>query len=261
MLREFFDRVHQRLTFDGAVAGEEECLKAWLADPECRPTLKAGMDGEHSAEWFAKEILRRFREVRAAIEKDDASRAAAWAYYAGMLSGLLEVKQDWEKPALSGKASIDGAIEGGNMSGLLTNATAYNRGATADTRIDTLRKAATQLELSEFVPDVVILNPADAEAIELTKDSQNRYIVGQPAGAPASALWSTPVHKTNAMPTGTFLVGELQRAAAFWTREDARVEFSNSDGDNFTKNMVTILAELRATVTVFLPAGLVTGSF
>jgi len=156
---------------------------------------------------------------------------------------------------------LNGTGTGANMSGLVTNATAYNRGATGDTRIDTLRKAVTQLEVSEFVPDVMILNPADAEAIDLLKDGELRYLIGQPAGAGASALWSTPVHKTNAMPAGTFLVGELQRAAAFWTREDARLEMSSHDSDNFTKNMVTILAELRATVTVFLPAGLVTGSF
>ncbi len=158
---------------------------------------------------------------------------------------------------------LNGNGTNGNLSGLLKagNYTAYNRGATGDTRIDTLRKAIAQLAANEYIATAIVLNPDDWADIELTKDSEGRYIFAQPQMAAGPAMWGVPVLPTNAMTAATFMVADLSRAATLWEREDARVEASREDGDNFVKNMVTILAEERLSLTVELPAGIVAGAF
>ena len=156
---------------------------------------------------------------------------------------------------------LNGTGVDNNLSGLVTNQTTYNRGATDDTYIDTLRKAITQCQLSEYQASAIVMNPADWETIELQKDSQNRYIFAQPQGIAGPRMWGLPVLPTNSMTAGTFLVGAFDMAAQIWDREDATVEVSREDNDNFRKNMVTILAEERLALTIYRTAGLVGGSF
>jgi HK97 family phage major capsid protein len=66
---------------------------------------------------------------------------------------------------------------------------------------------------------------------------------------------------TNAMPQGHFLVGAFNMAAQVFDREDANVQVSTEDGDNFVKNMVTIRAEERLALAVFRPQSFVYGAF
>ena len=158
---------------------------------------------------------------------------------------------------------LNGNGTSGNISGLLAsgNFTAYNRAATGDTNIDTLRKAITQGELSEYVVDTIVINPADWESIELTKATDGQYVVGNPMNAMAAQLWGKRIVPTNSIASGTFLVGAFQMGAQIWDRMDAAVQISYEDGDNFKKNMATLLAEERLALTVYRPAAFISGSF
>lgn len=158
---------------------------------------------------------------------------------------------------------LNGNGSSGNISGLLAsgNYTAYNRSATGDTNIDTLRKAITQGELSEYVVDTIVINPADWETIELTKATDGQYVVGNPMNAMAAQLWGKRIVPTNSIASGTFLVGAFQMGAQIWDRMDAAVQISYEDGDNFKKNMATLLAEERLALTVYRPAAFISGSF
>jgi HK97 family phage major capsid protein len=158
---------------------------------------------------------------------------------------------------------LNGNGSSGNISGLLAsgNFTAYNRSATGDTNIDTLRKAITQGELSEYVVDTIVINPADWETIELTKATDGQYVVGNPMNAMAAQLWGKRIVPTNSIASGTFLVGAFQMGAQIWDRMDAAVQISYEDGDNFKKNMATLLAEERLALTVYRPAAFISGSF
>jgi len=49
-------------------------------------------------------------------------------------------------------------------------------------------------------------------------------------------------------------VGAFNIAAQLFRRTGLHIEMSNSDGDNFTKNLVTIRAEPRAALAVYAPA-------
>lgn len=152
----------------------------------------------------------------------------------------------------------DGTV--GTLDGLMHNATAYSR-ATTGTKMDWLRRAITQLQLSEYDAEFIVLNPADWEDIELTKDTQGRYIIANPQSLLGPMLWGLPVVPTNSMGSGQFLVANGTQAAQIWDRQSPSVELSREDSDNFRKNMVTLLAEERLALTVYRPTALIKGVF
>ncbi len=158
---------------------------------------------------------------------------------------------------------LNGSGTSGNISGILTsgNFTAYNRAATGDTRLDTIRKAITQAALSEYTADTVVINPADWERMELTKASDGQYIMANPMDMAGPRIWGKRVVATNSIASGTFLVGAMTMGAQIWDRMDAAVQISYEDGDNFKKNMATLLAEERLALTVYRPAAFIKGTF
>lgn len=170
---------------------------------------------------------------------------------------LYGLKLEEEDQILNG----DGAF--GNLSGLFLNAVLYNRqaGHGTDTKIDILRRLQTQVALQEMDTDFYALNPVDWEEIELTKDSTGRYILARPESLAPPTLWGKPVIATQSVTVNNYLGGNATLAAQIWDREDASVEVSREDGDNFKKNMVTILAEERLALTIYRPAALVKGTF
>jgi HK97 family phage major capsid protein len=158
---------------------------------------------------------------------------------------------------------LNGSGTSGNISGILTsgNFTAYNRAATGDTRLDTIRKAITQAALSEYTADTVVINPADWERMELTKASDGQYIMANPMDMAGPRIWGKRVVATNSIASGTFLVGAMTMGAQIWDRMDAAVQISYEDGDNFKKNMATLLAEERLALTVYRPSAFIKGTF
>jgi HK97 family phage major capsid protein len=158
---------------------------------------------------------------------------------------------------------LNGNGASGNIGGLLKsgNFTAYNRAVTGDTKLDTLRRAITQAQLSEFMADTIVLNPADWEEIELLKATDNQYVWSNPVAMAGPQIWGKRVIPTNSITAGTFLVGAMAMGAQVWDRMDAAVQISYEDGDNFKKNMATLLAEERLALTVYRPSAFVSGSF
>lgn len=157
-----------------------------------------------------------------------------------------------------------GSGQSNNLEGLYTAATAYsNPGVTvADaTPIDQIRLALLQAELALYPADGVVVNPIDWAAIETTKDDVGRYIIGNPQGTLAPALWSRPVVATPAMTVDKFLVGAFGMGAEIFDREDAAVLVSTEDGDNFRKNQVTILAEERVALAIYREEAFIKGDF
>lgn len=162
---------------------------------------------------------------------------------------------------------LNGAGTGTDLNGIYTQATAFSQAAAgvpvmADvTRLDTLRVAILQAALAEYFPDGIVLNPVDWALIELTKDGDGRYIIGNPQDGAAPRLWRKPVVETTAMTSDSFLVGAFKMGAELFVREDASVQISTEDSDNFRKNLVTILAEERAALADYRPEAFIKGTF
>lgn len=152
---------------------------------------------------------------------------------------------------------------GQNILGLIPQATAFDetRLRVGDTRIDVIRRAMTQLRLSEYSASAIVMHPDDWEEIELTKDKNEDYIWANPRGLLGPTLWGLPVLDSTSLDSGEFLVGAFNLAAQLWDREDANVEVSTEDQDNFIKNLVTIRAEERLALTVYRPESFIYGDF
>lgn len=157
---------------------------------------------------------------------------------------------------------LNGNGTSGNLSGILNsgNFTSYTAAVSGDTDIDTIRRAIGQLQGTNNMPTAIVLNPANWTGIELTKTQDNAYVFANPTSMAGPVLWGLPVIATNAIAANTFLVGDFTIGAQVWDREQASVTVSLEDGDNFKKNMVTILAEERLALAVYRPSAFVSGS-
>lgn len=155
---------------------------------------------------------------------------------------------------------LNGDGTGANLNGIMTQASAYNRGATGDTALDTLRKAILQARIAEYPVDGIVLNPVDWAEIELLKDAENRYLIGDPRNVLGQRVWGRNVVDTNAMTENNFLVGAFQLGAQIWDRMEATVEIARQHDDFFVRNLVAILCEERIALTVYRPAAFIKGS-
>lgn len=158
---------------------------------------------------------------------------------------------------------LSGDGTGQNLLGLIPQATPFDTGRVrpGDTRIDVIRRAMTQVRLAEYRADAIVLHPSDWEEIELTKTTEGAYVWANPRGLLGPTLWGLPVIDTTAVEEGEFLVGNFQMSAMIWDREDAVVDISTEDRDNFIKNMVTMRAEERLALEVSRPEALIYGDF
>lgn len=158
---------------------------------------------------------------------------------------------------------LNGTGSSGELNGLVNNATAVATSVSGtDTKLDVIRNLITRLQTSEYMSGgAIILNPSDWADIELTKDTDGRYIFGNPATMQAPSLWGKPVVVTNSMTAGQVLVGDFAACGAVYDREQMSIRMSEDHSDNFTKNMVTILAECRLAYAHYRTSALVKASF
>lgn len=147
---------------------------------------------------------------------------------------------------------LNGNGTSGALNGLLKagNFTPFNRTTSPlGTARDTLGRALTQIELADFSPSGIVLNPVEWETIKLSLNVETGYM-----------LFDIPVAVSNSIASGTFLVGDFQRAAVLFDREDAKVEVSHHNASNYEKNMITVKADERVSLVVTNPLALVSGS-
>ena len=170
-----------------------------------------------------------------------------------LLDGLALVE---EQQLLYGDGS------GQNLQGMVPFATAYAApfAMVEPTMLDTLGLGLLQNALAEHPATGIVMHPSDWTRITLLKDADGNYIMGSPGSAISQRLWGLPVITTQAMNVDKFLIGDFPRAATLYDRWSARVELGTVN-DDFTRNLVTILAEERLAQDVRQPKALTYGDF
>lgn len=148
----------------------------------------------------------------------------------------------------------------GVINGINNQASAFTGGATNQTALDTLAMAANQLAVSSYEPSGFILHPTDWLNIKLLKDTQNRYLLGDPQSMAMPQLWGLPVVPTASQTLGRFTCLDARRAGYIADREDAAVRISENVNDYFVRNMIALLAENRVALVIENASAMVTGS-
>jgi HK97 family phage major capsid protein len=123
-----------------------------------------------------------------------------------------------------------------------------------------IRKIIADLEVAGYTPSAIVFNPADWATIEidLLTSAVNAVRVSYMAsGQPM--LWGVPVVKSVGMTADTFAVGDFRQHGTIYNREGVVVQMSESDSDNFTKNLITLRAERRLALTSEIPAAIRAG--
>jgi len=158
---------------------------------------------------------------------------------------------------------LNGNGTGQNLTGLIPNATPFDAALVkaGDNKADIIRRAILQVRLAEYRADGIVMHPTDWADIEVLKEATGGYIWSNPTVNNGQNLWGIPVVDTTAMTEGNFLVGAFARAAQIFDRWQARVEVSNSNVDDFEKNLVTIRAEERLALAIYRPESFVYGPF
>lgn len=179
-----------------------------------------------------------------------------------MLSSLIDQRLLFGLALKEEDQILHGDGTGQNLHGIIPQASAYAvpAGLIAEdmTVIDTLRIAMLQAVLAEFPATGHVLNPIDWASIELTKDTTGRHIIGAPQGSTEPTLWRLPVVETKAITVGKFLTGAFKLGAQVFDLWDSRIE-TGFVNDDFTRNLVTILAEERIALAVNRPESFIYG--
>jgi HK97 family phage major capsid protein len=158
-----------------------------------------------------------------------------------------------------------------NLRGILNTAGigTYVAGTGTEAALISIRKAVTTSQLSEYYPDTVVLNPVDWEAIELSTDTTGAFRVSPDVRSQIGPrIWGLNAVVSNVITGtvfgttgGTFLVGSFMEGATLWERVGIQVYLTDSHASNFTSNILTLLAEFRAALTVWRPKAFVKGTF
>jgi HK97 family phage major capsid protein len=147
---------------------------------------------------------------------------------------------------------LNGNSSGENFTGI-NNTSSIQTQAWATDLFTTVRKGVTKLRtVGRVNPTALVLNPADAEAIDLLKDGENRYYYGGPSQIGQRTLWGVPVVESESQASGTGLLGDFSKAV-LWDREQTTVTMTDSHADFFVRNLVAVLAEERLAFGVTRP--------
>ena len=170
---------------------------------------------------------------------------------------LLEVE---DTQILSGNGTAP------NLSGIITDATAFAAGDLADSvdnanDFDVIVAALNQLANANYNADTILLNPSDFHKILLLKDSQNNYLKDQVYNGLQPVFMGVKVVLNTAISAGDFLIGNFGVGTQLWVRDGINVEFFREDGTNVRDGFVTVRVSERIALTNYLPNAFVTGDF
>ena len=145
----------------------------------------------------------------------------------------------------------EGSGVGQNLKGILTYAPTFAVAGTSlaaavdgANRLDVLRSAVALIRKAKFRANYIAINPVDAALMDMEKGNDNHYILPPFVTADGTRVAGTTVIESFSIDEGSFLVGDFTKSN-LRIREEININLGY-ENDDFTKNMVTILAEMRA---------------
>lgn len=184
------------------------------------------------------------------------------SYLDGRMRYALKRRADQE--VISGTGVSPNLLGLTNRSGIIT----YAPGS-AEARYRSIRRAIRLGEDAESVYEIIVLSPSDAELFDLSNDtSAGLHVVtdnsndtaGELALRPPRTAWGLRQVRSTAIANGTALLID-PTAVAIFDRQQVQAYMTDSHGNNFTSNVLTMLLEVRLGLGLFNPAGVARVTF
>lgn len=109
--------------------------------------------------------------------------------------------------------------------------------------IDKFAYAVGEVSQAGYTPNAIVMSSADYVSLRLLKDKNDNYLLNNLPALPS-------IVQTPALAAGEWIVGDWSQAHLFY-RQQATVQASREDGDNFRKNLVTMLGEMRVVLATW----------
>ncbi|MFQ6228494.1 phage major capsid protein [Nocardia sp. NPDC002869] len=152
---------------------------------------------------------------------------------------------------------VSGSGSGENFTGILetsgTTAVAFNTDM-----VTTLRKARTAMQLINERPNAIVLNPADAEVLDLTRVSTGGAFLidgyeDDSRSSTSDNVFGSTIERvvSNSVPAGTAILGDWSQVRLY-IRSTIRIDV-DAGGALFTNNQAKLRAEGRYGIGVLRP--------
>lgn len=170
---------------------------------------------------------------------------------------IYGVRRRLQKQLVNGNGTGVNLLGLYNQPGVLSQQ--WNDEATGDARalalVEAIHMGMTLIRTTAFgyEPTAVLIHPTDWQTIRLAKNSNGDYYYGGPGNAGTVTLWGLPPVIHPDAPLGSPMVADFSEAV-FWLREGMTVNMTDSDGDDFRHNRLTIRAEMAGAFGVLQPA-------
>ncbi len=156
-------------------------------------------------------------------------------------------------------AILGGNGTGVNMLGILNTTGVQNVAFASGTPLaDLVLSGVIALQNAFAEPQAIVISPSTWSNLLTPKSTgSGEYLnVGQgPVGLPMSqTLWGIPVIVNSAMPVNKALVADFANGCELFVRQGMTLLTSDSDSDDFIRNRLTLLAELRAGLATWQPS-------
>lgn len=145
---------------------------------------------------------------------------------------------------------IGGTTGAGKITGLSAQATAFT--ATATPVADQIGEAISQLDSDGWNADVIVMSPAQWNAIRSERSTDGIYLAGSWNNPAQANVWGVPVITSSSIEADEILVLDSQQLLLL-DRQQPVFEIGYS-GDDFQENLLTCRAELRAGLAVLAPS-------
>lgn len=153
---------------------------------------------------------------------------------------------------------LSGNGQGDNLTGVLSLASVLDATAIGSKRVafanlaDVLRVAITKIAVSgrgKFIPNYALLNPEDADALDLIKSDNGSYVLPPFRSADGTTIKGVRIIENVGVPEGKFLVGDF-RKFHIGTKGGVEIEMTNSDGNDFSKDILSV--KLRRRIAAYV---------
>jgi len=171
---------------------------------------------------------------------------------AGQLRTLLDNRLIYGVGKRLDTQMVTGSGTGDNITGILNNVGVQEVNTAGLSVPDAFHRGMTAVRLTlEDEPDAFAIHPTTYQNFVLSKGTDGHYLNLQgPQLTTPPNIWGKPCVITTAVPTSSAIVGNWKMGATLWVRSGIQVAATDSDGDDFRKGIITILAEMRAAFSV-----------